>query len=134
MSKVLIDTNIFIYDLDRASSFHKQAKQIVEDPRVELYTTSKNISEFFAVCSKLGIKSKLAFDYFDDIILNTTILFPDYKSLNIFKKLLKDNNAKGNKVYDIEIVSIMLNNNINQIATLNTKDFKTINEVEIYKV
>ena len=38
---------------------------------------------------------------------------------------------KGNQVYDIEIASMMLANDIKRIATVNTKDFINVTEIEI---
>ncbi|MEO8211303.1 MAG: type II toxin-antitoxin system VapC family toxin [bacterium] len=133
MNKILIDTNIFIYDLDKSSIFHDKAKKIIQDESLELSTTSKNISEFFAVCTKLNIDEKIMFGYYEDILSNILILFPEYHSLNIFKELLKINKPKGNRVFDFEIVSIMLSNGILQIATMNIEDFKKIKEITIYK-
>lgn len=48
MTKVLIDTNIFIYDLDKKSKYNSKAKEILNSD-FELYTSAKNISEFVSV-------------------------------------------------------------------------------------
>ena len=40
MNKMLVDTNIFIYDLDRNSVFHKRASKLLNDGLIELFTTS----------------------------------------------------------------------------------------------
>lgn len=59
------------------------------------------------------------------------IIYPENESLAIFKKLFNKYRPKGNKVYDIEIASIMLANKIKKIATFNKTDFADIKEVEI---
>ena len=89
MNKMVVDTNIFIYDLDRNSVFHKRASELLNDESIELYTTSKNISEFVSVCSKLEINKELTINYLEDIIENTKILFPDTESLLIYKYLIR---------------------------------------------
>ena len=40
----------------------------------------------------------------------------------------------GTKVYDLEIVSIMLANNINEIETFNFKDFEKFSEITILTI
>ena len=44
---------------------------------------------------------------------------------------VKKYNPIGNQAYDLEIVSLMLAYNIKIVATFNTKDFESIEEVEI---
>ena len=59
------------------------------------------------------------------------ILYPSQKSINLLKKLVAKYQPKGNHIYDIEIISIMLCNNIKNIATMNKKDFQNIEEINI---
>lgn len=53
MIDVLIDTNLLIYAMDKTSIHHESASHILLDPNHNLYTTTNNISEFFAVSSKI---------------------------------------------------------------------------------
>lgn len=131
MINLLIDTNVLIYGFDKNSVYHQQTKAILIDPSYSLFITTKNISEFFAVTSKLKIDLQLCLKYYDDIKANTVILFPTEKSFDYFESLIQKYQPIGNQVYDIEIVSIMLDNNIKHIATFNRKDFINITEVQI---
>ena len=45
--------------------------------------------------------------------------------------MLQKYNPKGLKIHDFEIVSIVLANEINQIATFNIKDFESIEEISL---
>ncbi len=130
MNKVLIDTNIFIYDLDRNSKYHKKANEILNSEN-ELFTTSKNISEFVCVATKLSIDYKIINNYLMDIFDNLVILYPSESSMEIFQELIKKSKPIGNKVYDFEIASIMIDNHIENIATYNTKDFEEIKNIKI---
>ncbi len=65
---------------------------------------------------------------------NTTFLFPTEQSTIILERLINQYHPVGNQVYDIEIVSIMLDNKISQIATFNQKDFTHITEIIIFKL
>lgn len=131
MSKVIVDTNILIYGLDKDSQFHQRAVSFLVDPDHQLFITTKNISEYFSVSSKLQIGEEKIFGFYGDLIINTVILYPSSVSIQNFERLVKKYNPKGNRVYDVEIVSIMVTHEISKIATLNNDDFKFIEEVEI---
>lgn len=73
------------------------------------------------------------FEFYAEVKANFTILFLTTTSLLIFEKLIQQYQPKGNVVFDIEIVSIMLDNGIKQIATFNQKIFISISEVQILK-
>lgn len=121
MINLLIDTNILIYGFDKKSVYHQQAKSILIDPSYALFITTKNISEFFAVTSKLKIDLQLCLKYYEDIKNNTIILFSTETSFNYFEKLIQKYQPTGNQVYDIEIVSVMLDNNIQHILQHSTE-------------
>ncbi len=129
MSKVLIDTNIFIYAMDNSSAYHEAATGLLTNNHHTLFTTAKNISEFFAVTSKLKINLADCLAFYHEIRINCHILFPSEKSLQIFKELLEKYQPTGNKVFDVEIISIMMAHKINHIATFNQKDFITVKEI-----
>jgi len=131
MNNILVDTNVFIYYLDNSSQFFNDANNILE-PNANLYTTTKNISELFAVTSKIGIDLKLVFDFYADFKKNITTLFPNEKSLQILTALISDYAPKRNRIFDFEIASIMLANDVKTIATFNLKDFTTIPGIELF--
>ncbi len=133
-TNLLIDTNVLIYGLDKSSIYHQHAKTILTRPDLHLFLTTKNVSEFFAVTSKLKLPVKICQEFYKDLKANTIILFPTEKSLTIFERLTRHYHPVGNQVYDIEIVSIMLANEIMQVATFNHKDFKGIKEIQIYPI
>ncbi len=134
MNNILVDTNIFIYAFDKSSEFYQKSQSIFRDGEYELFTTSKNISEFFCVCSKLNFDLTLTLGFYADIKDNFNILTPCQNSLNIFESLIKKYNPRGNRVYDIEIVSIMLANGLSKVVTANIGDFKNIEEIELIEI
>jgi len=132
MNKLLIDTNVFIYDIDKSSKYHNPANEILNSDK-ELYTTTKNISEYFAVLTKLELNYEKILSYYLDIKRNVNILYPSKKSLLLFEELLEKYRPKGNRIYDIEIVSVMASYKIPLLGTFNLKDFTHIDEIDIYK-
>lgn len=133
-TNLLIDTNILINAFNKDSTFLNAATSILLNPSFIFFITSKNISEFFAVTSKLKISFETSFKFYNDLKNNATILFPSENSLLIFETLIQQYEPKGNQVFDIEIVSIMLANEIKLIATFNRKDFIDISEIEMLNI
>lgn len=131
MNNILADTNIMIYGFDKKSIFHQKSQEFLRNPSNSLFITSKNISEFFAVTSKLKMGIVHCLEYYHEFKSNASILLPSEKSLNILETLIKKYQPVGNQVYDIEIVSIMLDNDLRDIATFNRKDFINITEIRI---
>ncbi len=131
MNKILVDTNVFIYALDKISIYNKQSSQILTSPNNILFTSTKNISELFAIISKLNLNRDAFNRFYSELKQNTEILFPSNESLAIFERFIKKYKPIGNRVFDIEIVSIMLSYDINRLATFNKKDFKDIKEIEL---
>lgn len=130
-NQVGVDTNIFIYTLDISSQYHKICEALLKDADVELFTTSKCISEFFAVCTKLNIEKDKMYGFYKELKSFVTILHSNTESLITFEKLNEKYQPKGNRVYDVEIVSVFLTNDILKIASINTNDFKFISEIEL---
>ncbi|MFC2087148.1 type II toxin-antitoxin system VapC family toxin [Bacteroidota bacterium] len=133
MSKLFVDTNVFIYDIDKSSKYNAEANKTLNSV-YRLFTTTKNISEFFAVLTKMDVNRDSILAYFQEIKENVEILYPDRNSLELFENLIRKYEVKGNQVYDLVIVSIILSHNIKLVSTFNRKDFSGIKEVEIYEV
>ncbi len=137
MNSILLDTNVLVYAIDSNSQFNIRSQAIFQKQDVELFTTSKNISEFLSVVTR-GENSYFniddALNIVEDIASTMNIVFPNQYSFEIFQRLLKSYKPKGLKIHDIEIISIALAHNVNNIATFNVKDFSNINEISLVQV
>ena len=131
MNKIGIDTNVFVYILDSSSPHHEKCDNILKDSEIELFTTTKNISEYIAVCTKIGVDRDKMRGLYIEIKNNVTILYPTEESLKTFEQLVEKYQPKGNRVYDVEIVSILITNGVTKIATINIADFKNISEIDL---
>lgn len=101
---------------------------------LELYTTSKNLSEFLAVITRIpknSISIEEALLVIKDFMSISTVLYPTERSFSIFEDLLQKYKPIGLKIHDFEILSIGLANQINTIATFNVKDFEEISEINL---
>lgn len=134
MNRILVDTNVLVYSIDEDSKFNSRAIKLLTNPNYDLYTTSKNLSEFLVVLTK-GIEVHLTIketvDLLEGLMANLTILYPSKNSYQQFKKLILKYKPRGLKIHDFEIVSIGLENGIKQVATINIKDFKSIDEIHL---
>ena len=52
MSKLLLDTNILLYAIDNHSSKQVQSQAILNAHEYTLFTSSKNVSEFFCAATR----------------------------------------------------------------------------------
>lgn len=135
--QILVDTNVFIYAIDQDSKFHKQAFKLLSNNDVELFTTSKNITETLVVLARdedLNLSPEECVKLLEDILIDIVILYPNELSLKIFYELIPKYNAKGLWLHDIEIPSIALAYGIDNIATKNIKDFSRIKEINIVEI
>ena len=102
---------------------------------MELYTTSKNLSEFLAVITRIP-KNPLSLNdaliVVADFINVITILYPTQESFSLFQKILQKYKPVGLQIHDYEILSIGLANQVTTIATFNEKDFKKVKEIRFY--
>ena len=135
MNKILVDTNVLIYLVDEDSQFFKPARNLISDTSLNPYTTSKNLSEFLAVMTRIP-KNSLSINDALTVIkeFNTVfnILYPTKASCDILMDLLKTYQPAGLQIHDFEIAGIGLANGINRIATFNRKDFIRISEIDLY--
>ena len=92
MSKVLLDTNVLIYSIDEESKYFKKAQNLISEQNIDLFTTSKNLSEFLAVITRFpgnSLTLENALTVLQDFKTIFTILYPNEKSYKIFIDLLK---------------------------------------------
>jgi len=120
-----------VYAYDANSAFHQKAIVFLSSTIFDFHVSTKNISEFFAVLSKRGEPFSKAFQFYHGIQKNTATLFPDSNSLAVFENLLQKYQPKGNRIFDLEIVSVAVANQIPEIATVNLKDFSGIAEITV---
>ncbi|OHD53577.1 MAG: hypothetical protein A2Y33_06550 [Spirochaetes bacterium GWF1_51_8] len=132
MTNVLLDTNVLIYSINLDSDYYDGARTIMRNPEYRQFITTKNICEFVSSVTRMNLLPYKEIMKFVEMCGNSFhILFPDKGSYRILLSLLEKYNPMKNKVFDFEIISIMLANGITRIATFNEKDFEGIQGIEI---
>ena len=130
-TKLVLDTNVLIYGINEDSEFFERVREVLEDRQYSFFVTTKTISEFVSVLSKLD-RYDVIENELPSILSNYTIIYPNKKSTRIFQDLIKKYRPIGNRVFDIEIVSIMLSKKLKNIFTFNTRDFIAIEEINVF--
>jgi len=67
---ILVDTNVLIYAVDEDSKFHEGALNLLSNSQNNLFTTSKNISEFLVVLTRhndIHLSTKECLDILDSL-------------------------------------------------------------------
>ncbi len=134
MSKLLLDTNLLYYAIDKASSFHSISLRFIDEVDSDLYTTVKNISEFLVSTTRGDdptLTVEQALNAVRDFQKFMAILYPDNRSFSQHQELLLHYSPKGKKIHDYEIAAIALANDITQIATFNADDFAKITKITV---
>ena len=134
MSRILLDTNVLVYAVDKSSKYHHWSKKFFSDDKYDCFTTSKNLSEFLVTTTR-GEEPFLTIQEALSDVKNfraiCTVLYPDSMSTDLYSELCFQHQVKGLVIHDFEIASIGLSNQVNQIATVNKKDFSKIDELTV---
>ena len=133
----LVGTNVLIFAVDEDSRFHDGALNFLSQPEFNLFTTSKNISEFLVVLTRqneVHLSTEECLDILDDLLVNITVLYPNQMTTKVFYELVRKYNPRGLWIHDVEIASIAIAYGIFTIATNNVADFNRIKELEIEKI
>lgn len=133
-SPLLLDTNVLMYAIDTRSSFHQQSRHFIDTYQGEMFTSSKNLSEYISAGTRGDqpiFTVEEALQDIEDFNRFLTVLYPNKDSFSLFRNLIGQYLVRGKRVHDVEIASIALANGITQIVTFNTSDFKSIAEITV---
>jgi predicted nucleic acid-binding protein len=134
MSKVLVDTNVLIYAKDSSSIYHLPSLTFLEGGD-ELYTTSKNLNEYYSVVTRGEsplLTPQEALQDLEEFVSRFEVLYPTEASRQKLFDLVLQRSLKGLKIHDLEIASVAIVNGIRLLATFNSSDFNSIDAIEPY--
>lgn len=138
MNTYLIDTNIIIYAYNQDAELHKQALSILQDAlnnEMSAFIADKSLYEFYAIITdpKRVEKPVTAVEAIEVMNFikssNIKIILPTLNSIDILTGLLENYNIKKQRIFDIVLAAMAIDNNIDTILTRNDKDFAMIKEI-----
>lgn len=127
-----VDTNLVIYSFDRQSPYFEKTKaflKFVNRNKFELYITQQNIIESQRVLIytyKLPAKNIIADITAFIQAFEIKILSPLPSTLLRFHKLLQQ--TPQNDIFDVFLAATYLDNKVDQLFTMNAKDFAYISK------
>lgn len=132
-TNLVLDTNILIYGLNEDSKYFERVREVLDNSQYSFFITTKTVTEFVSVLSKLG-----RYDVIDTelpkILKQFTVIYSTKKSIRFFRELVEKYKPVGNKVFDIEIVSMMRAKKIKNLFSFNKKDFINLDEITLLAV
>jgi len=135
----LIDTNILVYAYNKSSQFHHKALEIIENAlnrNIVAAISDKNLFEFFVIITDgKRVEKPISVDgaiEVIDFLINSNIRIIYSSSFTLLKtfELAKYYKIAKQKLFDIVIVAIMIENKIQTILTANEKDFRNFKEIK----
>ncbi|OGC51752.1 hypothetical protein A2982_00515 [candidate division WWE3 bacterium RIFCSPLOWO2_01_FULL_39_13] len=130
--KTLLDSNILIYSLNEDSELHDRSIEYLR--KHDSYITLQNVSETYRSITSEKLFSnpfspRNAIKAIDQIIKILPVLYPSEETYQILKKLIAKYKIKSYAVFDALIVAMMIEYNVDQIATNNDSHFRKYKEV-----
>lgn len=133
---MLADTNILIYAINIRSPKHKTAQKFLKENSSYLEFAHQNVFEAIRVLTHKKFSNPMslasALKAILAIVHSGSVISPNETSFYTALELVKKHKLEGNRIFDAYLVATALSNDINTIATDNTKDFKKYKEIKIF--
>jgi len=134
----IVDANVLVYALDSMAPQHLSSRTLLDQARnglTTLYVTSQVLCELYAIVTSARRvlrprSSAEAVAAIADLLSFLHVLPIPARTVEGWLDLLRRRPVTGASVFDLQIVSAMLANNIQRIYTFNTGDFKPFAEIE----
>ncbi len=137
----LIDTNVFIYAINRNSKFYSDSRNVLNaalNNEKKCAATINNLLEFYAITTdSKRVENPLTPKEANEIInlvAKSNIEIIEIKSTDMFRavELSMYLNKSKQYIFDLIISASMLNNSIHKIITYNQKDFNRIENISAF--
>jgi len=137
----LIDTNILVYANNEDSPYHNTSKELIENAlngNIKAALAIQNLVELYAIITdKKRVehplppdKAKRLIDFYGSNN-HISIICPTHHTVNTIIKLIGKYRPLGQSIFDHLLVATMLDNNVNQIYTANSKHFESFGFLKV---
>lgn len=131
---MLIDFNILVYAINSISPKSKKAQKFLQENVGNLDIAHQNILESIRILTHPRfanpMKIKDALEAVASIVKGCNVINPNYQTVYIALELIRKYKMSSDKVFDCYLAATALSNNVDLIATDNTKDFKKFKEIK----
>jgi len=135
-----VDTSILLAATDTGRVGHAESHSLLEKAlsgQARLFTCGQILREYLVVATHrvdnngLGISPKKSIENVQSFRSCLQLLDENYATSRCLETLILKHKLKGKRIHDANIASIMIENNLNQIFTLNPSDFKAFSEMDL---
>ena len=136
-----LDTNILIYAYYPESPQHQSSYHLLneaQDEGARLCISPQILAEFYSVVTNPrrvdpALEPEAAIEKIGELkeLVGLTILSLPVDVVDRWIVLLRQHPARGQKIFDLQIVATMLGNGVKKIYTFNVKDFEHFSGLEI---
>lgn len=125
--QIILDSNVLIYAFDTTSPYNLKCSQIFNLPNIDLFITQNSLWELYRVMtSKAFVRTVTHADLLNIIEFyqnNLKILYPTQNTDFILNDLIEKYKPRSGQIWDMLILAIAMENDINTVYTKNVKDF-----------
>jgi len=135
-----LDTNILLEATDSKRAFHSESLALfsfAHEQGAHLAISGQVFREYHGVATRpvsgngMGIEAKLALENAENF-LERCVFFEETKAVfDALSKLIEDHEITGKKTHDANIAATMRAHRIENLVTLNPKDFAAFTELRI---
>lgn len=134
---ILVDTNILVRAAQPAHAHHRASVDALKllRRRDQLAVATQNLYELYVVCTRpitangLGMPASDAIQELTRVRGLFELLSESVSVYPLWEDLLVRYQVVGKRAHDAHLVSVMIDNQVGQILTLNTQDFVRYSEV-----
>lgn len=134
-----IDTNILLAATETNRLNHADAKALLKRGLIgtlRLFASGQILREYLVVATRpqesngLGLRSRNAVDNIQSFRKCLQILDENDATARRLERLITEYKLKGKRIHDANTASIMIENGLSRIYTLNADDFKAIEQIQ----
>lgn len=140
---LLIDTNVLVYAHNQDSPFHRKCLALITAAIAGQFRgvlAQQNLLEFYSIITDKkrvfkplpAIKAQEILE--DYLKLPLEVIYPNEKTIRILLMLCQQFKIKNGQVFDAYLVATMLSNQVKQIVTVNTKDFRMFSGITVCSI
>ncbi len=142
--RVLFDTNILVYAHDESANYHTDSADLLKlviENQIQGVLAEQNIIELYRVLTNSVAMKGMALtplqtsDLINSIYLNGDfeIIYPTKFTLKKVLELALTQNIISAQIFDIRLVALILDHNIDYLATCNINHFRGISGINSLK-
>lgn len=133
-----VDTNILLAATDTDWSAHSRSRVFLTlglSGKLRLFACGQIFREYLVVATRplenngLGLTPQKAIENIESFHQCLQLLEENDATTRRLESLVAKNSIKGKRIHDANLVSIMIENGLSEIITLNPKDFTAFSEI-----